>query len=111
MPVTQEEKAKIEKWKAMLRKKRALEAAKAKRAGKAGAKPAPYTKPIYELCPYCGETFKSGKVFEYHTNKELGINPYKCTVAGCDHAEFSPAARQRHMANKHGVGEFKFAIS
>ena len=111
VPVTQEEKAKIEKWKAMLRKKRANEAAKAKRLGrkvdkaKAVAGQQPAARPTYELCPYCGETFKSGKVFEYHTNKELGINPYKCTVAGCDHAEFSPAARQRHLANKHGVGE------
>ena len=48
---------------------------------------------------------RSGKVFEYHLNKELGITPFKCTVAGCAHAEFSPSARQRHLANKHGIGE------
>jgi len=93
VPVTKEEKEKIAKWKAMAEKKAKITKASKKAKNNRTS----------ELCPYCGGTFPSGKKFEYHLNKELGISPFKCKVAGCTHAEFSPAARQRHLAKMHGI--------
>lgn len=82
VPLNPQDKPSFEKFRAKLMKKRKEEQQKARAVEKEKIekeKPAIRTE---EICPYCGKKFRSGLMFEYHLNRELGILPFMCSVQG-----------------------------
>jgi len=56
------------------------------------------------ICPIegCNRVFSKAYKLKYHKNVHDGINPFNCTVYGCEKAFPSPQSCRRHVLEVHG---------